>query len=119
MAHLKIETLQVGEMVLHNMKVFFLLNNICCSSNSSRSDVAIHNTFRSFWLQNLQSTACYFLVKQIWSSPSWRTVKTNASITYTPEVSQPTPENGWLEDYFSYWEGNFSGAMLNFGVVYI
>ena len=28
--------------------------------------------------------------------------------------SEFTPEKWWLEDYFPFWEGNFSGAMLNF-----
>ena len=35
------------------------------------------------------------------------------NIEYTP----PKFRNRWLEDYFAYWEGNFSGAMLNFGRV--
>ena len=34
---------------------------------------------------------------------------------YTPEVlHSPRAKQKWLEDYFLFWEGNFSGAMLNF-----
>ena len=33
--------------------------------------------------------------------------------TATPKFNIAA-ENGWLEDYFSFWDGTFSGAMLNF-----
>ena len=34
-----------------------------------------------------------------------------------PETNIFAPENGWLEYYFSFWEGLFSGAMLVLGSV--
>ena len=33
---------------------------------------------------------------------------------FTPPKLNIAPEKWWLEDYISYWEGDFSGAMLNF-----
>ena len=39
-------------------------------------------------------------------------------IEYTPQVYIFVSEKSWLEDYFSFWEGLFSGAMLNFQGVY-
>ena len=40
-------------------------------------------------------------------------------VSYPPKCSTPpkfniAPEKWWLEDYFPFWDGNFSGAMLNF-----
>ena len=37
----------------------------------------------------------------------------------TPRKFKIAPEKWWWEDYFSYWAGNFSGAMLNFGRIVI
>ena len=38
---------------------------------------------------------------------------------YTLPETNIAPENGLLEDEFSFWDGLFSGAMLNSGRVYI
>ena len=43
------------------------------------------------------------------------TVKKCQEITL-PETNI-APENGWLEDFFSFWETLFSGAMLGSGRV--
>ena len=43
----------------------------------------------------------------------WSIVITVSKEKYTTKVfSQLAPENGWLEDYCPFWEGNFSAAML-------
>ena len=37
---------------------------------------------------------------------------------YTPPETNIAPENGWLKDDISFWDGLFSGAMLVSGRVF-
>ena len=48
--------------------------------------------------------------------PDWNLLFDGTMTGYPPKFSI-APEKWWLEEILSYWEGNFSGAMLNFGRV--
>ena len=60
-------------------------------------------------------------------SPQWlenvlfpvRAQTTTSGFCYTPEVEQLAPQKMVVGRLLSYWEGHFSGAMLNFGRVYL
>ena len=82
-------------------------------------DIPCHQSapHRSYWFQKPLSTGC---AKFASSKNSLRLrfrsveMKPSQKTSSTPSEFNIAPENGWLEDCFSFWDGTFSQAMLNF-----